>query len=471
MPPLKHLPLALACALAASALGCSAPAAGPSASAPKAVDPDQRHLLAFTASGAHGDPLIGRAAFNTSVAKLNPWEFKNNSRSCATCHIAGDGMGLGRESAYNAPPTSPLITAVLADGDPDVDFNSPYGQKLKTLMLDQLREVGLIRIVLPNPNWNPAQGDDPAHGNPKFIRTFRSVPTVFNAALGVSDAMPLANGSSMPAFVMWDGREPSLEHQAASATMGHAQTKLQQGPVDLRQAVNNPLGQDIAAFERSALSLPRSLATMKSVRPQQNHALDGTPWEGAPVFDLATLQKTYFSSVKLTTEAQKRGMVAFAGTPDHPNCIVCHNAPDTLSGGTRLFGDDNIGEENVQLRLHAPSPAMKAMMLGFGYEFEEGDTVQKLPTQTIKLRDQYGNYVPVTAQDFGLAGQTGYLKDLHKYKIPQLRGIKGFKRFFHDNYDETTLRGVVTHYEEAFPTVFHFTDQQRDDLVEFLKAL
>jgi cytochrome c peroxidase len=115
---------------------------------------------------------------------------------------------------------------------------------------------------------------------------------------------------------------------------------------------------------------------------------------------------------------------------------------------------------------------MKAIMTEFGYGFEEGDTVQKLPTQTIRLKNASGGYEEVTAQDFGLAGQTGMLKDLHQYKIPQLRNVKTYTRFFHDNYDETELSGVVQHYRDAFPAIFgNMTDADRDDLVEFLKAL
>jgi cytochrome c peroxidase len=213
---------------------------------------------------------------------------------------------------------------------------------------------------------------------------------------------------------------------------------------------------------------------MKSVRPVVNHTLDATPFAGAPVFDMATVQKTFFSTVKLTTPAQKRGMAVFTGTPQHPACIVCHNAPETLAGGTRLFASDNIGEENVQLRLHAPDAATKALMTEFGYGFEAGenDMVQKLPMQTIRLKNASGGYEEVTAQDFGLAGQTGLLKDLHQYKIPQLRNVKTYTRFFHDNYDETELSGVVPHYRDAFPGIFGtLTDADRDDLVEFLKAL
>lgn len=505
MPRTHHVALLAACLAVATAVGCStAPdkptppvAAAPAAADEAAMPLDDRHIMAFTKTGTIGDPLAGRALFNNSVARLNPWEFKNNARNCASCHILADGLGLGRQTAYNASPTSPLIAAVLADGDPDVDFSTPRGQQLKRVMLDQLREVGLIRIVLPNPNFDAAEGENPE--NPKFIRTWRSVPTLFNAALGFIEDEPKSQGGFLNAFVMWDGRESSLEHQAASATLGHAQTKLQEGPVDPRQAVNSPTGLDIARFEKEAFSLPRSLAKLAWKRPKVDHYFDGTKWEGAPVFSMETVQQQFFGSVKLTTDAQKRGMKLFVQHGGKPACITCHNMPHSLAGGTRLFADARIARENRQIRLHAPDAATRALLESFGFELEGHDEVpfvdpitgevdlpatnasfghdladahlmQKLPKQKLRLKKDDGTYKVVETQDPGLAGQTGMLRDFGKFKITQLRGIKGFTRFFHDNHDTLDLEAVVEHYESVLPNL-DFNAQERHDLVEFLEAL
>lgn len=431
-----------------------------------------RQLLAFTPTGSMGNPALGRLLFNNPVDLLNRRTLRTNGRSCATCHIAGDAFGLSQQTAFNASAQSPLIREVMADADPDVDPHSPEGQILKRIMLDQLREVGLIRIVLRNPNYDPAYGD--AEENPEFLRTWRAVPTVFNSALGINEIHTNTRGERLDLFTMWDGREPSLERQAGSATIGHAQAKLVGRPNatndEIRAFLDRTITKDIAAFEKQVLSEPRVLARLNWQRPQENLALRGTPFEGAPVFDEATVKEKFFKTVNLKTDAEKRGLKLFTGTPDKPACITCHNMPETLAGGVKLFEDDDVNQENSQERLHAPSPEMKRILEDFGFKFSEGGRVQHLPEQKARLKKDDGSWVVVKLQDFGLAGITGRFEDRNEFKTSQLRGLKDKNRFFHDNHD-LTFKDVIEHYEDVLPDVFDFNDQEINDLVEFLKAL
>jgi cytochrome c peroxidase len=458
----------LLCATMAAAAGCAAgqkptgpsQVAAPEAATPQGAAPQPGgtyHLQAFTPTGSFGNPLMGSLLFTNPVSNIFPQFVVTNGRSCATCHIAADGFALSAKNANARPSTDALITAVLADGDPDVDFNTPQGQALKAVMLDQIRNVGLIRIVMPMPNQTA------------LMRTFRSVPTTFNSALGRTDSKTTSAGGTFTGFTMWDGREPSLEHQAGDATAGHAQGKLIGGGdviafLNARGATN-----DIASFEKFMTSNPVTLANLSWQLPQQNHALDGTPFEGAPIFDMATVQKKFFSTVRITTDAQRRGMFVFTGTPSKPACIVCHNMPETLAGGTQLFRSDNIAEENTQPRLNPPDANTKALMEAMGFNFLP-DGRQQLPMQTLTLKADDGSMVTVSAPDAGLADQTGMLRDLFKYKVSQIRGIKSMKGFFHDHH-EAELAGVVHHYESDFPELFNLTPAQESDLIEFLKAL
>jgi cytochrome c peroxidase len=477
----RILPAVLAGALLAAVAGCATTGSQPSATTPQpgkgpvqaAANPHMGttySLLAFTATGSMGNPYNGQLLFNNAVSKAFPGALTSNNRSCASCHVAGDAFGLAAKTANARPASDPLIAALLADGDPDVDFATPEGQKLEAIMLDQLRKVGFIRIVLPNPNYDAAMG--PSDDNPPFIKTFRSVPTVFNSALGPFDSFDTSAGGTFKAFTMWDGREISLERQAGSATIGHAQTVLTNNPTgDVRAFLDaKKVTNDIAAFEKKMLSMPQSLATIGWEMPVRNTALDGTIYEGAPKFTLATVKDKFFKTVNLTTEAQKRGMRVFTGTPQKPACIVCHNMPETLAGGTELFEDARISEENTHPRLQAPDAYTREIMEEFGFTFLGDGTVQKLPVQKLRLKKSDGSYETVYTPDPGLAGQTGMYDDLHKFKTSQLRGIKNANRFFHDNH-ERELSGVVHHYMQQFPELFPFTPSEENDLLEFLKAL
>jgi cytochrome c peroxidase len=491
----KSLSLMALCVIAGTMAGCAAKTQPtPSAQGPmaEAANPHLGYsLLAFTATGSKGNPFSGATLFNNPVSEVRDATVKTNGRSCATCHVVGDQFALAARSAFAASPDSPLITQLLADADPDVDVTSPQGQKLEAVMLDQLRNLGFIRVVLPNPNYDASQaeGDD----NPKFLRLFRAVPTVFNSALGQQETHDTSEGSTFVGFTMWDGREPSLEHQAASATMGHAQGGLKFAAVQVEKAIRQFFEQrriagDIAAFEKKVLSQPQVLASLNWQLPERNKALDGTIFEGAPVFDEATVKDKFFKTVNLTTDAQKRGLKVFTGTPSKPACIVCHNQPETLAGGTELFRSANVSEENTHPRLNPADANTRQLLEAFGFNFnlpvepepeldiaadglEAPHQVQQLPVIKFKLKDKDGAWHTVVTPDPGLAGQTGKFEDLNKFKVSQLRGIGDADRFFHDNH-EREMEGAIQHYVNDFPELFgHLTSSELADLLAFMKAL
>ena len=70
--------------------------------------------------------------------------------------------------------------------------------------------------------------------------------------------------------------------------------------------------------------------------------------------------------------------------------------------------------------------------------------------------------------DAGRGNITGLWNDLGRFKTPTLRALAARAPYFHNGI-AATLEDVVRHYEAHLG--FVFTDQERADLVAFLKAL
>ena len=477
----KHLSSVLLGALLGTMVGCSAEpsqvlspdqASAPAArSGPAGPSLPLRHILeeedeepgVFTETGMAGDPVAGKQFFNQALT-LQPnasngltKAIVSNGRSCATCHIAEDLFSLTPKNASRRPSSDPLITGLMADADPDVAPGTPEFEALRSLMLTHLRRHGLIRIVLPNPNYDPKRGN--VADNPQYLRQFRSVPTNMNVATGIEVEGELSeNGREVgeaDLFTMWDAREESLENQASSASLGHAQVRFVDGSADARKQLDRKIALDIAAFQRSVTAIPATGLNPPFV-PVKDPAFEefGEPLEQTPLmprlgdgFDYAAIKDQWLPDMPPLSKFSSRqaaGFRTFVGTPQKPGCIVCHNMPVTLAGGVELSETAMVSEENK---------------LG-------------LPMQTLRLWDEESQaFETVTTPDPGLAGITGKLDDLNKFKISQLRGTSKMARYFHDNH-ERDLDGVIVHYADAFPELFgDLTLAQRQDLKTFLQML
>jgi cytochrome c peroxidase len=73
-----------------------------------------------------------------------------------------------------------------------------------------------------------------------------------------------------------------------------------------------------------------------------------------------------------------------------------------------------------------------------------------------------------TVTDPGRALISGKCADVGKVKGPILRGLAARAPYFH-NGSATTLEDVVTFYDQRFG--INFTEQEKSDLVAFLKSL
>jgi cytochrome c peroxidase len=408
-----------------------------SAQLPANVFPNRRELLAFLPAAIVGNVLTGQQEFMNAASVEFPRTAKTNGRSCATCHIPGAGFTISPaavQTLHAQHPDSPLFTAITADAGPDV---TPAEQ------LAQLTNHALIRVNIGNPYYDAHYHDpmDPmGMYNPQVIRLWRSVPTSVNSGLDNTMAFndPVTHAASK-GTVMWDLREPSLEHQAFDATHGHAQ---ETGPLP------GNFGANVAAFESMKCAVPAELGKpgLKLLHPKldPNHSDPSDPFFGTPVFNPATFKKDFLKTANIRPGSlEEQGMMLFAGTPSHPHCIVCHNQPETLAGGTKIMRSAGVSEAND---------------LNF-------------PMVHMRLKDAHGMWHQVTTSDPGVAVTTGRYEDLNTFKVPQLRGLSNFGRYFHNN-KVTNLDDVMEHYKEALPEIFHdLRGRDRQAIAAFLNAI
>src|SRR5215472_3275615 len=130
------------------------------------------------------------------------------------------------------------------------------------------------------------------------------------------------------------------------------------------------------------------------------------------------------------------------------NCGTCHDTPNV--GNHSVKASLNIGIANAGL--NSP-PALD---------------ISELPVFTLSCTSG-----PLTGQSFvvtdpGRALISGKCADIGKVKGPILRGLAARAPYFH-NGSAATLLDVVEFYNQRFN--LGFTEQQKSDLVAFLKTL
>jgi cytochrome c peroxidase len=236
---------------------------------------------------------------------------------------------------------------------------------------------------------------------------------------------------------MLDGRQPSLEAQAAGAIADHAQATSAPSEDELAS---------IAAFERTDAFF--------SSRELREFARGGD----APLLPYGD------------TAAEQRGRRFFEDLPSDATgkdglCSACHSGPMLnqtneflpvpVPPGTRFIGV-LVSELNA-----AANPV-------HDYLFDNGD----------------GTETTVTSPDPGRALITGQAADANDFKIPSLRGIASTAPYFHDN-SAKTLEAVAAHYAQFFAIVttppsngsgptepaIVLTPEDQADIVAYMKLL
>jgi cytochrome c peroxidase len=333
---------------------------------------------------------------------------------------------------------------------------------------------GLIRIELAvpaNAEYAVLNSDNP------YGCTSTSAISVYRRPLPSTNIPDLST-------VMWDGRETfkdasgkfqpvpfDLAHQVVDATMGHAQaahppspeqvqqivdfeTKLfttqvrdhdagdldeagaKGGPMHLSNqeffiGINDPLGGNPtgATFTSNIFSLYQKWAGIKDRDYDEHTEARRAVARGEHLFNTLPIPITGVAGLNDTLNQPV--IAGFCGT--------CHDSP-------------NVGDHSV------PAP------LNIGLT-DASQRTPDLPLITLR-NNSTGEIVQVS--DPGRALITGKWADVGKFKGPILRGLAARAPYFH-NGSAATLQDAVNFYDTRF--TLHLSQDQKDDLVAFLKTL
>ena len=174
---------------------------------------------------------------------------------------------------------------------------------------------------------------------------------------------------------------------------------------------------------------------------------------GEQIFN--TLQIPITGVAGINDDVAAGGLVV-GGIPSlQGNCATCHDTPNVGNHSFPTPLDIGTGD---------PSPSNPSVNLG-------GLDVSYLPEITVCRKDATSG-LPTsdckTTTDLGQALIDGKFDHVGKIKGPILRGLAGRAPYFH-NGSAATLMDAVNFYDTRFN--LHLSQQDKDDLVAFLKTL
>lgn len=351
-----------------------------------------------------------------------------NGRSCATCHTPQDAWSINPGTIQllfaRTNGTHPIFNPLDAD-NPGADLSTVEARRAAYSMLltrGVFRRGGAPRA---DREWDIVAVDDP-HGfanTSRLVQWRRPQPTI-NFHLG-------------SATVAWDGGNTigtdqiaGLKNQATRNVTG-----AQQG-----QPAPDTVIADIVDFETTlstaqAVSFTAGFLNAGGARGGAEELSRMTPAAGR--FDLFDA----WIDSRVPARAQiARGQELFNNpNPGGGRCNACHSSVNNGTNATNLLFD-----------IRTASAAART---------------PDLPLYTIRNRTT-GEERQLT--DTGRGNVTGQWNDLARFKTPTLRALAARAPYFHNGI-AATLEDVVRHYETHLG--FIFNDQQRADLVAFLKAL
>lgn len=357
------------------------------------------------AGAGPGQALNGERLFKEAT-------FGGNGRTCETCHSHDTGTISPQDAAkrFKQDPNHPLFRH---DGSDD-----GAGHGVSRMLRDA---TVLMTIPLPA---NVRLADDPSATS---VVLRRGIPTTLNTP-------------ALDPVLMLDGRQPTLEAQAAGAILDHAQ-----GVVPSAAELH-----DIAAFQ-----LTNAFFSSPEVR---RFALGGA----APDLPLGR------------TAAEIRGRRFFEDVPPDPSagfrpglCSHCHSGP--LLNQTNQFASAFIG---------LPIPAGQRFISVAVSEFNAAQN----PVREFIFDPGTPDEFSLVSPDPGRALVTGIgnpaldptLEHVNAFKISPLRGIRHTAPYFHDN-SSRTLEDTAAHYALFFRVVtaglIDLTRQDEQDLVAYMKLL
>lgn len=411
-----------------------------------------------------------------------------NGRTCATCHVVSNGMGLSAqhaEAVYEASNgTDPLFSPV----DGAVCPTAPTGQPLNFSLL---RRNGLIRIGLTLPaslQFTITAVQDP------YGCALVTDPNTGAVTISVYRRPLPATNLGFLTSVMWDGRETvaplnsastfaanlhtDLSHQAMDATLGHAQATNPPTAAQLNQIVNFEAGLNSAQaidFQAGLLNFgganggAQFLSTVPFY-PGINDSL-GPPSQFTP--NAFTIYANWLTSANPYQRSVARGEQIFNTQPlvisDVRGLNDALNQPTINGTCTTCHDTPNVGDHSLAVPLEIGTSRT--------VNYEMDPTIQAavselsmpiLPVFRIVCNAGPDAGEVTYTSDPGKASLTGLCTDVGRGKGLTLRGLAARSPYFH-NGAAATLDQVVDFYNVRFQ--MNLTRQQERDLINFLKTL
>ena len=422
--------------------------------------------------GVDDDPSGRVGTFQPGGATItaNNAFFQNlgtNGRTCFSCHQPQNGWTVSAasvrarfEASEGKDPIFRLVDGATCPSD-DVSTLAAKRQAYKLLP-----DKGLIRIGLPTTNLNfTIQVDQDPYGC-----TTSSIISLYRRPLPSTNLRFLTT-------IMWDGREPSLAHQSVDATRIHAQANADPTTGQQNEIVAFESGISTAQiFDSGVHDLHAAGATggpvALSLQPF-SQGVNDPPFLSNPNFNhnIFDLYRAWLGLRGRGDETQDRQSIArgeevfnttsinitgvtglndVLNQPSIPGfCGTCHDTPNV--GNHSVAAPLNIGVANAG---DNSPPALD---------------ISGLPVFTLTCTEQGPlNNQTFTVTDPGRALITGKCADIGKVKGPILRGLAARAPYFH-NGSAATLLDVVNFYDKRFN--IGFTEQQKEDLVNFLNTL
>jgi hypothetical protein len=380
----------------------------------------------------------------------------SNGRSCVTCHQPTSAMSLSldliRQRWVDTNGKDPLFAAIDGSNCADLPQDKEASHSL-------LLERGLFRIVLP---WPPITASGELF-KPEFRIEVVRDPTGCNktaSSISVYRRPRVAANLQYVAVptedtLMADGRERTLQSQAASATLIHEQATTVPTRAQLEQIEDferqlfmaqqwDVLGGLLAEPGGPSLLGADNLASGRagaSPVPGRDLAASFDPWRNVSAATLAIRQRAFRESVL-------RGVDLFVTRdfrlPDgkRGTCATCHQ-PDikhSMDAGTTNLPTATESPELPLFRITCDASATPHPQLGRTF----------------------------LTQDPGRALITGKCADVGSILMQQFRGLAARAPYF-ANGSARNLTELVQFFDRRFK--IGLTDKEEEDLVNFLSVL
>jgi cytochrome c peroxidase len=460
------------------------------------------------------DPTGLVASFNTTgPINENPnnvffQSLGTNGRTCGTCHLASDGMGLSvrtiQTKFLETRGRDPLFASIDGANCPNASPQDPASHSV-------LLKSGLIRIFLPVPAG--AQFQIHAHRDPYGCASVTDPTTGVQTISIYRRPLPTTNLRYLSA-VMFDGREthqaltsePSftgslqadLMQQATDAVTTHAQATEPPTVAQQTAIVNFELGLSSAQtldFFAGALNFVGALGGPGNLSQQtyypgtndslgadpQGHAFNSTAftlyslWANSPdpMRRKIAAGETLFNTRALTI-SNVRGLndnAALASTlgttvpiaPFQGTCTTCHDSPNIGNHSFPLALDIGTGHDPAKENDPIIANGLSALSVPDVPVYE----ITGCPNPFQDPSQPATPYIIYTT-DPGKGLISGLCSDVSRTKGPILRGLASRAPYFHNGAAQN-LGELLEFYNQRFQ--MNLTTKEKEELTAFLNAL